>query len=99
MVRRASRLYCANRCRRYPRRCIYDQIETLANLGRARLRGVGREEAELGGSDGRLGAVGNVELGDDVLEMGLDRAEAEGKLGRDLLIGVTAGHQPQDLAL
>lgn len=45
------------------------------------------EQAEFDGSNDRLGAVGDPELGDDVRYVGLDRGSANPQLSGNLLVG------------
>src|SRR5215217_3131921 len=57
------------------------------------------EQAELDGPDGRLGAVGDAELGDDVLDVHLDGAHADDEALGYLAVGLALGEQTQHLVL
>ena len=52
-----------------------------------------RSETQFDRSNGRLGAVGDLELRDDVLDVNLDRPRATGKGARDLAIGQPKRHK------
>jgi hypothetical protein len=55
------------------------------------------DHAQLDRLDSRLGAIGDLELQDDIACVLLHGAHAKVKLAGDLLVGVTARHQPQHL--
>ena len=51
------------------------------------------------GVQGRLGAAAYVELAVEVVDVGLDGAQGDEKLARDLLVRLSAREQPQHLGL
>src|SRR5215216_8106220 len=59
----------------------------------------GAVQAAVDGVAHQLIAPGQLELGEDVLDVVLDRLDAEEQLVGDLLVGVALGHQAQDLGL
>ena len=63
------------------------------------LRPLGVDEAKLDGLDSRLGAVGDAELGDDALEVALDRGEAQVQSLGDLAVCLARGHRSQHVEL
>src|SRR6266851_3303187 len=54
------------------------------------------EEAVLGSPDGGLGAGGQVQLAQDVGDVMLDRLVRQEEVGRNLLVGLPMGGQPED---
>ena len=58
-----------------------------------------REEAQPDSANGRLGAVGDLEFGDDVLYMGLHRAQADRQMTRDVLVRLPLYKELQYLQL
>jgi hypothetical protein len=57
------------------------------------------EQAEFDGADGRLGAVGDLELADHALYIGLDGGEADPQVLGELPVRLTQGEQSQYLDL
>ena len=47
----------------------------------------------------RARAIAHAELGQDIGDVVLDRALGDVQRARDLLVGIAAGHQPQNLGL
>src|SRR4051794_4631499 len=63
------------------------------------MRGAGFYEAGLVGVDDGLGSVAEVELGEEVGDVGLDGRFADDELGGDLGVGVAAGDEFEHLEL
>src|SRR4051794_20652095 len=57
------------------------------------------DEPGADGDDGRLRAVRDAELGEDVADVRLDRLLGDVELARDLLVGEAASDQHQHVAL
>ena|SRR6266704_3436326 len=57
------------------------------------------EQTQFNGPDSGLGTVGDTELGEDVLDVGFDRAHTHNQVLGDLAVGLTLGEQLQHFAL
>src|SRR5215210_6584670 len=57
------------------------------------------EKARLAGHDGGLGAIGDLELREDVLHVHLDGGRADDQLPGYLPVGLALGEEPQNLEL
>ena len=74
-------------------------LGTLAGLLRRRASGLGPDEPGFVGQDHRLYPVPQVQLGQDVPDVGLDRAFLHDQPFGDLGVGQALGHQPEHVEL
>jgi hypothetical protein len=81
---------------RSPRASPYGSLRASRAGYLCKLRG---EETQPDSADGRLGAVGDLEFGDDVLYMGLHGAQADRQITCDLLVRVPLYKELQYLQL
>ncbi len=64
------------------------EVDAQDRMGNSRALGQGREEAEFAGADGCLGSVGDLELGDYVLDVALGGSHADHEGLRDIAVGL-----------
>ena len=72
------------------------EVDAQDRMGNSGALGQGREEAEFAGADGCLGSVGDLELGDYVLNVDPDGPRTDREISGDLAVRLSLRHESEN---